>query len=131
MKEKLIRFMAGRYGVDSLGKFTLVAGLAAMLLAGWFDSLLLVILAWVLIICSYFRMFSKNIYKRAAENQTFLGKTYKLRSWFTRQKNLSAQRKDYHIYKCPGCRQKIRIPRGKGKIEVRCPKCSRTFIKKS
>lgn len=131
MKEKLIRFMYGRYGVDSLGKFTIITGLAAMILAGWTDSMLLSFLSWCLIIYSYFRMFSKNIYKRSSENQLYLNKTYKLRTFFYRQKNMMAQRKTHHIYKCPTCKQKIRIPRGKGKIEIRCPKCNTTFIKKS
>ncbi|MGF0034158.1 hypothetical protein ACQRBN_14540 [Bariatricus sp. SGI.154] len=131
MKEKLIRFMYGRYGVDSLGKFTIITGLAAMILAGWTDSMLLSLLSWCLIIYSYFRMFSKNIYKRSSENQWYLNKTYKLRTFFYRQKNMMAQRKTHHIYKCPTCKQKIRIPRGKGKIEIRCPKCNTTFIKKS
>ena len=123
--------MYGRYGIDSLCRFTLIAGLVSMLLAGWTDSMLLSLLSWACIILTYFRMFSRNIYKRSAENQWYLNKTYKLRSAFYRQKNLLIQRRTHHIYKCPSCRQKIRIPRGKGRIEIRCPKCSATFIKKS
>ena len=123
--------MAGRYGVDYLGRFTIIAGLVALLLAGWTRSSLLNLLAWVLIIYSYYRMFSRNVYKRTQENQWYLNKTYKIRCFFARQKNMLAQRKTHHIYKCPTCKQKIRIPRGKGKIEIRCPKCNTTFIKKS
>ena len=131
MKEKIARFMAGRYGVDYLGRFTIIAGLIALLLAGWTRSSLLKLLAWMLIIYSYYRMFSRNIYKRTQENQWYLNKTYKIRCFFARQKNMLTQRKTHHIYKCPTCKQKIRIPRGKGKIEIRCPKCNTTFIKKS
>ncbi len=116
MKEKLIRFMYGRYGIDSLCRFTLIAGLVSMLLAGWNDSMLLSLLSWACIILTYFRMFSRNIYKRSAENQWYLNKTYKLRNAFYRQKNLLIQRRTHHIYKCPSCRQKIRIPRGKGRV---------------
>ena len=131
MKEKIARFMAGRYGVDYLGRFTIIAGLIALLLAGWTRSSLLNLLAWVLIIYAYYRMFSRNVYKRTQENQWYLNKTYKIRCFFARQKNMLTQRKTHHIYKCPTCKQKIRIPRGKGKIEIRCPKCNTTFIKKS
>ena len=76
-------------------------------------------------------MFSKNVSKRYAENQAYLAKSYKIRCFFAKQKDLFRQRKQYHIYKCPGCSQKIRIPRGKGKIEIRCPKCGTKFMKKS
>lgn len=131
MKEKFIRFMYGRYGMDSLGKFTIIAGLAAMILGGFSNSLILSLVSWACIIYTYFRMFSRNVYKRSTENQWYLNKTYKLRTAFYKQKNLMAQRKTHHIYKCPACRQKIRIPRGKGRIEIRCPKCSATFIKNS
>ena len=131
MKEKLIRFMYGRNGVDSLGKFVLAISIIVMLLAGWTDSLILSYLSWIGIIYLYFRMFSRNIYKRSSENQWYLNKTYKIRTFFYRQKNLLLQRKTYHIYKCPTCRQKIRVPRGKGRIEIRCPKCNTRFIKKS
>lgn len=137
MKEKLIRFMQGRYGVDSFSRFLLVLGLAAVLLSSVFSrhhalvGNVFYILGWIMIIYCYFRMFSRNVTKRYAENQTFLAKTYKIRTFFQRQKSMWKQRKVYHIYKCPNCKQKIRIPRGKGKIEIRCPKCSTTFIKKS
>jgi DNA-directed RNA polymerase subunit RPC12/RpoP len=131
VRERLIRFMHGRYGMDSLGKFTVITGVVAMLLAGWNDSLILSLLSWICIVYTYFRIFSRNIYKRSSENQWYLNKTYKLRSAFYREKNLMIQRKTHHIYKCPACRQKIRIPKGKGRIEIRCPKCSATFIKNS
>ena len=131
MKEKFMRFMYGRYGVDTLGKYSLGAGLATIVLSIVFDSYTLSLLSWFFIILTYFRMFSRNLYKRSSENQTFLNKTYKLRTWFGKQKNMMAQRKTHHIYRCPGCKQKIRVPRGKGRIEIRCPKCHTTFIKNS
>lgn len=123
--------MYGRYGIDALGKCTLGIGIAAAVLTWFSDALIFPALSWACILYTYFRMFSKNIYKRSAENRIYLEKTYKLRSFFARQKNMLAQRKTHHIYKCPNCKQKIRIPRGKGRIEIRCPKCSATFIKKS
>lgn len=123
--------MYGRYGVDSLGKCLIGLALACMIAANFSRSALLSTLSWVLIIYAYFRMFSRNLYKRSTENQKYLNKTYKIRCWFNRQKNMIAQRKTHHIYKCPGCKQKIRIPKGKGKIEIRCPKCSTTFVKNS
>lgn len=131
MKEKLIRFMYGRYGVDSFGKFLTGFGLAALFITFFLPWRLFYLLAWAAIIYSYFRMFSKNIYKRSAENQAFLKYTSRIRGFFWKQKNLAAQRKTHHIYKCPSCKQKIRIPKGKGKIEIRCPKCQTTFIKRS
>lgn len=131
MKERFMRFMYGRYGVDTLGKYSLGAGLVTMVLSILFDSYTLSLLSWFFIILTYFRMFSRNLYKRSSENQIFLNKTYKLRTWFGKQKNMMAQRKTHHIYHCPGCKQKIRVPRGKGRIEIRCPKCHTTFIKNS
>lgn len=135
MKEKLIRFMQGRYGIDQLSKFLLITGLAVVLLSAFFGetavSMFLYIFGWGVVIYCYFRIFSRNVQKRYAENQAYLMKTYKIRNWFQNQKNIWQQRKVYHIYTCPSCKQKIRIPKGKGKIEVRCPKCGTTFIKKS
>lgn len=131
MKEKLMRFMAGRYGFDPFGRATLIGALIVMVLSGLFESAILSLLAWALIIYTYFRLFSRNIYRRSAENQAYLEKTRGIRTWFNSQKSLMAQKKTHHIYKCPTCHQKIRVPRGKGRIEIRCPKCQTRFIKKS
>lgn len=135
MKEKLIRFMQGRYGVDTFSKFLLILGLVVVVLSSVFSGktfgIIFYLLGWILIIYCYFRMFSKNVTKRYAENQAFLAKTGGIRGFFKNQAAMWKQRKTHHIYKCPGCGQKIRIPKGKGRIEVCCPKCSATFIKKS
>lgn len=131
MREKFARFMAGRYGMDSLGRFTMVLALIFIFLNYVTANRLVPLLAWACIILTYFRMFSRNVYKRSSENQQFLNRTYNIRCRFYSWKNSLAQRKTHHIYKCPSCRQKIRIPRGKGKIEIRCPKCNTRFIKKS
>lgn len=135
MREKMVRFMQGRYGVDHLSKFLLGCGLVAVFGSMVFDnplaSTICNLLGWVIIAYCYVRLFSRNVTKRYAENQAFLTKTYGIRCFFARQKELFKQRRVYHIYKCPGCKQKIRIPRGKGRIEIRCPKCGETFIKKS
>ena len=118
MREKFIKFMEGRYGVDAFAKFTM--GFAAC------DTLGL-----LAILYTYYRMLSRDIQKRYAENQKYLSITSGIRQWFCREKNLMQQRKEYHIYSCPNCKQKIRIPKGKGRIEIDCPKCHEKFIKKS
>ena len=65
------------------------------------------------------------------ENQKYLSVSAKYRSWFQKEKRMMSQRKDYHIYSCPGCGQKIRIPRGGfKKVEIECPKCHTKFIKR-
>ena len=85
----------------------------------------------VVIVLAYCRVLSKNYAKRNAENQLYLKYTAKLRRYFGKEKYMIEQRKIYHIYTCPSCKQKIRIPKGKGKISVKCPKCGNEFIKKS
>lgn len=85
----------------------------------------------ILIVFTYFRLFSRDFQSRSEENRKFLDATSKIRRRFNRDKNIAKQLKDYHIYSCPNCKQKIRIPRGKGNIEICCPKCQTRFIKKS
>lgn len=135
MKEKIRQFMQGRYGIDQYGRFLLGAALVAIVLSMFFSrsivGLFLDYTGLVLLVYSYVRVFSRNISKRYGENQKYLEKTQKIRNWFLREKNLMGQRKEYHIYSCPGCKQKIRIPRGKGKIEISCPKCGTKFVKRS
>lgn len=131
MRDKLIRFMYGRYGVDSFSKFLITVGLAVAFLSIFTRFRALHLIGWIAIFYSYFRIFSRNHPKRYAENQEYLKRTVRFRSFLAKQKQLMSQRKTHHIYTCPGCRQKIRVPRGKGRIEVRCPKCTATFIKRS
>lgn len=80
---------------------------------------------------AYFRMFSRNTVKRAAENQWYLSREIKVKSFFGKKKKEFGQRKEYHIYKCPNCKQKIRVPRGRGRIAISCRKCGNEFIRRS
>lgn len=130
MREKLYRFMQGRYGSDQLNRFLMILVIICFVLS-LFGARLFYLIGIALLIYAYFRMFSKNRYKRSAENSAYLRLEYKFRQKAAVLKRDMNQRKTHHIYKCPSCRQKIRIPRGKGKIEIRCPKCGQTFIKKS
>ena len=79
----------------------------------------------------YYRMLSRKVEKRYQENQKFLNWRYGLAVKKNRRKEQAQQRKIYHFYKCPSCRQKVRVPKGKGKICITCPKCKTEFIKKS
>lgn len=130
MREKLSRFMQGRYGNDRLNQVLMIAALVCMVLS-FLGLNIFYTIALILMVYAYFRMFSRKIYQRAAENQKYLQQEMKLRNWFAGQKRLLAQRKTHHIYKCPSCKQKLRVPRGRGRIEIRCKKCGTTFIKKS
>ncbi len=89
------------------------------------------VLALALLVYAYYRMFSKDLSKRSAENQWYLKKEMKVRGWWQRKKKAIAGRKEYKIYKCPKCGQKIRVPRHKGKIAIRCRKCGEEFIRKT
>lgn len=146
MKQKIQRFMQGRYGVDELGKFMTGLSLVILILEVITRSVFFNILFWVDFIWIYYRMFSRDYGRRQQENQKYLTLRYQWKTkWYQwthknggtsafsldKWKKEIAQRKAYHIYKCPNCSQKIRIPRGKGKIMVRCPKCYTEFQKRS
>ncbi len=131
MKEKFRKFMIGRYGVDSLSKFMLGTAVVLLVFAMGFRNNFLNTLACLLVLLCYFRMFSRNYQKRAEENQKFLELKGKAATFLKREKEYFEQRKTHHIYKCPSCKQKIRVPKGKGKICITCPKCHTEFIKKS
>lgn len=123
--------MQGRYGGDELSRFIsiiiLILIVVFMFVRFPFENLIIL----ALLIYLYFRIFSKNISKRYAENQKYLRFRDKILRRSHGAGQSRAERKMYHIYKCPGCGQKIRIPRGKGRIMVRCPKCGSEFEKRS
>ena len=154
-RDRMARFMYGRYGQDQFNRFLMYVELAFFVLA----LILRIFTSWggifyylcfAVIIYMYFRMFSKNIYKRRKENETFLRVKYKVQSFFRRQSGRSSQnnysnraqgrtRRDseinyddmFKIYRCPTCGQRIRVPKGKGRIRITCPKCKGQFIKKT
>lgn len=125
------KFMQDRTGVDHLSLalliVSLVVGLVGQLLGwGWLTWLSLA----PLVFC-YFRIFSKNKLKRHQENILFLKYWYPLQSkWINQYRALKARRQ-YRYFKCKECGQQLRVPRKKGKIEITCPKCRHTFIKKT
>ncbi|MGB4659491.1 MAG: hypothetical protein WBI07_09940 [Mobilitalea sp.] len=130
MREKIGRFMQGRYGQDQLNQFLMVLMLVSGALS-LFVSRIFYYIAMIIIVAIYFRMLSKNKYKRSAENAVYLKYFNKVKYFFQDQKKMMGQRKTHHIFHCPSCSQKIRIPKGKGKIVITCPKCGTQFNKKS
>ena len=123
--------MQGRYGADELSKFLTGLGMVLIILSILTRISIFHLLFWVCLIYSYFRMFSKNYSARYAENQKFLALKNQFRYKLENHKKLREQKKIYHIYSCPYCKQKIRIPKGKGTIIITCPKCKEEFGKRS
>ena len=131
LKYRFSRFMQGRYGVDSLPRFLSVVLLAFIVIGVFIRIPFSGMITFAILAVLYWRMFSRDIPKRYEENQKFLQIRDKLLGRFSNFGSNMSQLKDYHIYKCPRCNQKIRIPRGKGHIMVRCPRCGFEFHKKS
>ncbi|MDD6468269.1 MAG: hypothetical protein PUF50_08865 [Erysipelotrichaceae bacterium] len=128
----LYRMMQGRYGADLLGTVLSYVGMGFAILALFFRDFgwVLSTIAWLLLIYALWRMMSKNIWKRYAENQKFVQWIQPLkRRWQLFQK----QRKDkeHRYFICPKCKQIVRVPKGRGKIEITCPKCKSRFDRKS
>ena len=124
------RFMVGRYGVDQLNTALVYASLVISILGLFIPNLFLSILMWLTFFAFWFRCFSKNKTKRYQENEKFLV----IKNHFTRKthsKMNQVKDKEHKYYGCPQCKQTIRVPKGKGKIEISCPKCRATFIKRT
>ena len=119
----LRNFMMGRYGTDKLNIAILGAGLILCLLVMFIRvpllDLLLTVLSYGLMIWAIFRSLSRNTYKRYQENRKYL-------RFLDRIKD-----REHRYFDCPRCRQPVRVPRGKGKIAITCPKCKEKFIKKT
>ena len=128
------RFMSGRYGGDAFSNFLSLAALVVVVLGLFVPGLfgmLLGWLGWAALIYSYYRIFSRNIPRRAAENRWFLAQRYAVQQRFASARTRFAQRKVYRYFRCPRCRHQLRVPRGRGRISITCPKCGTSFIKKS
>ena len=134
MREKMLRFMAGRNGNDQLNLFLYALGaillLAAMIVGGDVGRglyiALLALLAYI-----YFRAFSRNLPRRREENGKYLRLRYRLAAALKVRKEKWVQRKDYKFFTCPSCKTTLRVPRGHGKIKIVCRKCGNSFTGKS
>ena len=131
MRETFMRFMQGRNGVDELSKALNVIILVLLVISLFTGWGILYAIALLLMIYMYFRVFSKNIPKRYAENQKYRNLRYDMTIKWNNKKKEWAQRKIYRFYRCPMCRQKVRVPKGRGRICITCPKCRTEFVKRS
>ena len=139
MRVWLQRVMAGRNGLDAFNRFlsivTLVLIVLEMILSWTVRNTRLIglmnILILALLVYIYFRMFSRNIYRRQQENGAYLRRRYAVTSWWNGIRDRWNQRKDYKFYKCPSCRTRLRVPRGKGKLNIVCRKCGTSFQRRT
>lgn len=119
----LRRFMEGRYGTDRLNTAILIVGVVAALIRPFFSqpavNLTLWLVSYVMMFWAIFRMLSRNVYKRYQENRKFLQLIDRIKD------------RQHRYYDCPKCRQTVRVPRGKGKIAITCPKCKEKFVRKT
>ena len=121
MGEKMQAWMYGRYGYDELSKFLSICAIVLVFLSAFLpflNPIALVMLFW-----SMFRTYSRNIAKRQSERAAYLQFTGKFKQFFKLRKNMIRDRKTHRYYKCPGCKAYLRVPKGRGKIEISCPKC--------
>ena len=127
--------MAGRNGNDQLNRFLLLAAVVLLLLASILRRSvlgnLLSLLVPVLLGLSYFRMLSRDLYRRRSENERYLRELEKLRAKLRILRERWNQRKDYKFFTCPSCKSVMRVPRGRGKIRIVCHRCGNTFTGKS
>ena len=121
--ERLRHFMLGRYGTDKLNLAILTCGVVCSILSMFFRfailNMALTAIAYILMGWAIFRMLSRNTYKRYQENRKYL-------RFMERMKD-----RDHRYFDCPRCHQSVRVPKGKGKIAITCPKCKEKFIKKT
>ena len=123
MAYSLRRFMEGRYGNDKLNNAILGSALVMVILALFIRNPLINLIlhgvSYALMFWSIFRTLSRNTYKRYQENRQFLKMLDRIRD------------REHRYFECPKCRQTVRVPRGKGKIAITCPRCREKFVKKS
>lgn len=136
--ERLRRFFEGRNGNDELSRLliwgALIVLVASMATGSVWNGLLSNIL-WILSLAimgwSYFRMFSKNIYARQAENAKYVSLRRKLIGDKASRARDKAERMQYKRFICPACKTKMRVPRGKGKVKITCKGCGNVFYGKT
>ena len=136
---RLRRFMYGRYGgSDGLNLFLIIASFAILIISTIFGAIaaipqavpiVLRIISAILIVLAILRMLSKNINARRNEAYAFSKAARSVKSFFKKLFIPRPDRKTHKYYRCPVCSQQVRVPKGKGKIAIKCPKCGNKFIR--
>ncbi len=154
--QRFRQFMVGRYGSDNLSRFMLALAFICMIVNLFLRSRTWILSAvvWILLILVYLRMFSRNVQARYNENTRYLMMRDKITGFFTGKRrsgnsgsnaygswqNTSGSTKtggryrsdaQHRIFRCPKCTQRVRVPRGRGMIEITCPRCGNVFRKRS
>lgn len=131
MKQKLVSFMSGRYGVDSLYYVLFVTAMIVLLVSSFITNdmirIILNAVSIALFVIAVARMLSKKLDKRYREAQAFSKFTYSLKSFFTLQSKKIKEFKTHRFRRCPKCKEVLRLPAQKGKHTVHCPKCGENF----
>ena len=126
--------MSGRNGSDLFSRFLSFAAVAFMLLALVLRGTARTVLwyaALLLLIYDYFRIFSRNLPRRRAENAKYCQYRELLIDGFRDWRERRHQRRDFKFFRCPSCSVMLRVPRGKGHIRVTCRKCGTSFERKT
>lgn len=127
IQERLMRFMYGRYGADQLYYGLIILYFILLILNFFFSSIILSILITLLFLFSFWRVFSRNIPKRRAENEAFLKIWEKFAPDLKFLKMRVSEFRTHAFHKCPYCSSVLRLPRKRGKFPITCPKCNQRF----
>ncbi len=127
LKYKFIRFMQGRNGPDQLYMALLVAYVVILFVNIFLDTWVLSLVMWAVLVLAMFRVFSKNVYRRRAENQKYLALRGKIGGFFKLTGNRIRDFRTFRYHKCPHCKAMLRLPRRRGKHTARCPRCGGSF----
>lgn len=128
---KMQSFLYGRYGMDALSHFLSITALIFVIIGMFTSPEVFSGLAMAMWLIMIFRTYSRNTAKRQRELETYLRITEPMRSWFHLQRRKWSDRKTHRYYKCSQCKAPLRVPKGKGKIKIHCPKCGAEIIKKT
>ena len=131
LAQKLQQFMVGRYGNDEFTLFLSIAGLILGLLANFKYLGFLYYIGAILIFFSLFRTLSKNYNARRKELNRYLLWSAKPKAEIKLLINRIQERETHKYFKCKKCKAVLRVPKGRGKIEITCPKCRAKVIKKT
>ncbi len=127
----LRKVLYGRYGMDKLSLFLIGLAVVISIVNLFFRNAIVQLLVFLFLILALLRFFSRNTERRYQENQRFLQIFNRFLGWFRRRRDMFRSRKTHKFFKCPACKNTLRVPRGKGKVYITCPKCGERFVGRS